>query len=198
MNVAPINYSANTINIKRNNTTVNKTVSFYGNAKTQSAGCLSEGLLLVVLSPILLIGSLINNKEDKINRLTDSIKRAYGDYHGTLYNDFDKDVEEFNKLLDKHTKNYNYAQFVKEALGFLSIYMAKYPGLIDDSDRLEPFINNNIQKPENDEFMIFMQTIRNSAKAAISKNLKNVDKESLDKSIQEARELMQHAKQQMN
>ena len=203
MNISSINCNVNTINIRRNNKVSNKTVSFQGKAKfAENAGCLKDGLLpallLVAISPILLIlgliSHLLSNKKDKISETVEYISGTYRADYGASFNDiFDQEVKELNQLLDKHAKNDNYTQFVKEAIGFLSAYMAKYPNC---QDRLKPFQNVDKWDTLPVEFVIFSQTIKDSAKAAISKDLKNIDTERLDKNIQKARELMQRAKQQ--
>lgn len=201
MNISSINCNVNTINIRRNNKVSNKTVSFQGKAKfAENAGCLKDGLLLVAISPTLLIlgliGHLLSNKKDKISGTVEYISGTYRADDGASFNDiFDQGVKELNQLLDKHAKNDNYTQFVKEAIGFLSAYMAKYSNC---QDRLKPF-QSDVDKLDTTwpvEFVIFSQTIKDSAKAAISKDLKNIDTERLDKNIQKARELMQRAKQQ--
>lgn len=192
MNVSPV--SINYVNHSNNyKSKLNQNVSFCG-GKTAFAekaadkvGCAGSVLLLIALSPLLLIGKLFgNNKNNKIDSLTNRIQGEYERHCGS-YDFFQEDIDEMNAFLDKHSKHAEYSEFVKDALEFLRSDFALHKGCCDQNARLEAFENGN----GNLEWLKFMNTINESAKAAVSKNGKGIDREKLDKNIQFARDLIQ-------
>jgi hypothetical protein len=58
-------------------------------------------------------------------------------------------------------------------------------------DRMEPFESSN-EIESKGKWLRFIETVKNSAKAAVSKNYKDIDIEKLNKDIQLSRKIMQN------
>ena len=191
MNVTPISY--NYSNIKNNSVKKhNTTVSFSGGKTVmvekakENAGCAINVLFAVALAPLALLSEIFTNKNDEIVRMTYGLKNEYEGHHGN-FKSFDIKTNEMNKFLNKHTKNEEYAQFVKEAISFLR---TNFEQNVYEEDRMEPFNGYNLYESQA-KWLDFMETIQNAAKAAVAKNYKDIDIEKLNKDIQTSREIMQ-------
>ena len=189
MNIYSVNY--NNSNYKQNNIhRIKQNVSFSGvkpaiknqQAKECAKG-LAEILLLPLLVPLALFSGLFNRKNDSIDSSMKMIEGEYMNHLGRI-EFFQTEVERINRILDKHSVNDEYSQFAKDALAFLQ---ARFEAFNDSDERLEPFEDENMEIKRN--WFIFIDAINESAKAAISKNYKDIDK--LNKNIQLAREMMQ-------
>jgi len=204
MNISPVSYTNTNYN-NNNVRNVNQNVSFCGGKTAfarKTAGKVADkagriGIILqlivttVILSPLLLIALVSENtKKSKIESMSRSMQNEYKD-HCADFEFFDYYVKEMNALLDKHSKHKEYSQFTKEALEFLRARFENNQGCCDEGVRMKPF------NSENDKYGLqwtqFWYAIEESAKMAISKNGKGIDKEELDKYIQVSREIMQKA-----
>lgn len=191
MNVAPLscNYSSFKNNSVRKQ---NTNISFCGGKTAiaekakENAGCVLNVLLAVALAPIAILSMIFTNKNDEIERMKIGIQNEYEGHLGN-FKYFEEKTSEMNKFLDKHTKNEEYAQFVKEALGFLrtNFEQNRY-----EDDRMEPFNGNNDYESRLN-WVIFMDTIQKSAKAAVTKNYKGIDIDKLKENIELAKKIMQ-------
>lgn len=178
-----------------NNNTLRKqniNISFNGSKTAimekakSNAGCAGLGLLLVALYPFVLLSKILSsNKNEKIRSMTLSMQNEYADHTGN-FKYFNDEVNDMNKFLDKHTINDEYAQFVKEAMEFLRKNFEQ-----NDYEWQRLAIFPETPGMLNFEFYKFMDTINKSAKAAVSKNSKDINEEKLDKDIQKARAIMQ-------
>jgi hypothetical protein len=192
MNITSIKCSSANLYNDRKTDNTNINISFHGRESAfadkvaDKAGCAGNALLLVILSPLVLIASLLRNpKESKIDSITKRMQSEYENHCGD-FNFFEEDINEMNELLNKYSKNDNYSQFVKEGMEFLRQNFENNQGACDQGKRLKPFENKVII------WHIFLDTINGAAKAAISKNEQRIDyKETLDKNILAAREIIQ-------
>ena len=194
MNLSPIksNYAYMSHNNTRNN--INRQTSFHG-MKPQSytknaAGCIVSLLLL----PLALLSGLFKNKKDEIETLTWYMLKEYKNHLGRLEN-FQNDMNEMNKIIDKHTINDSYAKFTKEAIAFLQTNFKNAQGPLKQCYRLEVFEKD---KHGNLIFLKFMDTIKKSAIVAVSKKYKDIDIDELDRNIKEAREIMKDKTTRLN
>ena len=196
MNITPVSYNYSNMN-SYSVCKQNSQVSFYGGKTAiiekakDHAGCLGLGLLSIVLSPLALFSLLLINKDEKIDSLTASMQRGYTNEYGSLQH-FNDNVNDMNKLLDKHAVNDEYAQFVKESMSFLRTNFERNQNNYDENMLLAVF--SDTDDMQYSEFIKFMNTMRIAAKAAVSKNGKDINKEELDNRIQSAREIMHGAK----
>lgn len=200
MNISPVSYTS--ANYNNNNVRkMNQNVSFCGGKTAftkksggkiaERAGCAGNILLLIALSPLTLMEILLQNtKKNKIKSMCIDMQDGYKS-HIPYFEFFDIYVKKMNTLLDKHSKNAEYSQFTKDALEFLRTRFENNQGCNDEWKRLKPF------KKESDKYGMlwaqFWYAVEESAKMAISKNGKGIDKEKLDKYIQVSREIMQQA-----
>ena len=153
----------------------------------ENAGCTLNVLLAIALVPLALLSEIFNNKNDEIVRMTYGLQNEYEGHHGN-FKSFDAKTNEINKFLNKHTKNEEYAQFVKEAISFLR---TNFEQNVYEEDRMKLFNGSN-QYESQAKWLDFMETIQNAAKAAVSKNYKDIDIEKLNKNIQASREIMKN------
>ena len=190
MNLSPITYNY----ANKNNYSIRKmkqNVAFCGEKTIveekakENAGCAINVLLAVALVPLALLSEIFTNKNDEIERMITGIQSEYEEHYGN-YKHFELITNEMNKFLNKHTKNEEYAQFVRESMNFLKTNFEK-----NSMDRMELFESSN-QIESKVKWLRFMETVKNSAKAAVSKNYKNIDIEKLNKDIQLSKEIMQN------
>ena len=189
MNISGVNY--NNLNFKQNNIhRIKQNISFSDikpaiktNKQKGVLKGVAEILLLPLLASIALLSSVFNRKNESIDSSMRIIEVEYKDHKGRI-KIFQTEVERINRILDKHSVNDEYSKFTKDALAFLE---AQFKVFDNGEERLEPFGDENIEKMRN--WILFIDTIKQSANAAISKNYKDIDK--LNKNIQLAREIMQ-------
>ena len=194
MNISPVQCNSVYLNNRvNNNNNIRRQVSFTGSKtaaiaeKSKDAvGCLGTLLALVVLAPLALLARICTNKNEEIGSMMSAIQNEYTNHTGD-FRHFESNVNYMNKFLDKHTKNENYAQFVREATNFLLINFKNNRNGCDTYPRLKPFMKDSTA------FIKFIATIQQSAQAAVSKDCKGIDLEKLNTYIQEARQIMQQA-----
>lgn len=193
MNITPIGCKCANLN-NYSERKVNPEVSFCGGNtkfvhKTGKTIIRQLGLALTLLYLAVEAFLSENSANNKINSLILSIRDGYM-AHVPMLDMFENDVNEMNSLLEKHSKNDNYSQFVKEALEFLRLNLKQNQGCAKEHDRLKIFEDGKNIHGYN--WTVFLRAVENSAKAAISKSGKGINKEQLDKDIQAAREIMQN------
>ncbi len=224
MNVSPISYRANSLDYKSNNKIDNSDISFQGKpgivknvkeAANSRGGCLLALVAMVVVGIPLLIKNWIkpheiNQPVDNVNKMTNecayttinqSIDNIQSFYKETQFDMIKNNpcgiMSQYSITVDRVMNNYednDYTKFVKEATHFLvnNCLLSRTYGYFNGKYVI--FGDNMKKEAKNPKFVKFVNTIKLSAQAVISKDAQNIDYDSLNKDIEDARKIMKLVK----
>lgn len=206
MNVSPISCRVNSLDYKSNNKLNNSDISFQGKTGIvkdikEAAGSWYGCLLAFVVRLPSLIRNRIKPNECALKIINQSIDNIQSFYKKTYFDMVENNpcgtMSQYAITVDRVMNNYennDYTQFVKEATHFLvnNCLLSRTKSYF--SGQYVLFCNDMKKETKSSNFIKFIKTIKLSAQAVISKDTQNIDYNSLNKDIEDARKIMKLVK----